>query len=64
MDLRSGIRVNAVSRDCIDTPELTELLGSSETGQQRLKIISNNVSLGSHGHPDEDRQSCGVYRPK
>ena len=32
---------------------LSELLGSSETGQQRLKMISNIVPLGRLGAPDE-----------
>jgi len=53
-DLRSRrIRVNAVSPGSIDTPGLSELLGSSETGQQRLKMISNVVPLGRLGKPDE-----------
>jgi NAD(P)-dependent dehydrogenase (short-subunit alcohol dehydrogenase family) len=47
------IRVNAVSPGSIDTPGLSGLLGSSETGQQRLKNISNNVPLGRLGTPDE-----------
>ena len=47
------IRVNAVSPGSIDTPGLSELLGSSETGQQRLKMISNVVPLGRLGQPDE-----------
>jgi NAD(P)-dependent dehydrogenase (short-subunit alcohol dehydrogenase family) len=47
------IRVNAVSPGSIDTPGLSGLLGSSETGQQRLKYISNNVPLGRLGTPDE-----------
>ena len=47
------IRVNAVSPGSIDTPGLSGLLGSSETGQQRLKMISNNVPLGRLGTPDE-----------
>jgi NAD(P)-dependent dehydrogenase (short-subunit alcohol dehydrogenase family) len=47
------IRVNAVSPGSIDTPGLNGLLGSSETGQQRLKMISNNVPLGRLGTPDE-----------
>jgi NAD(P)-dependent dehydrogenase (short-subunit alcohol dehydrogenase family) len=47
------IRVNAVSPGSIDTPGLSGLLGSSETGQQRLKMISNNVPLGRLGSPDE-----------
>ena len=47
------IRVNAVSPGSIDTPGLSGLLGSSETGRQRLKMISNNVPLGRLGSPDE-----------
>ncbi len=47
------IRVNAVSPGSIDTPGLSGLLASSETGQQRLKMISNNVPLGRLGTPDE-----------
>jgi NAD(P)-dependent dehydrogenase (short-subunit alcohol dehydrogenase family) len=47
------IRVNAVSPGSIDTPGLNGLLGSSETGHQRLKMISNNVPLGRLGTPDE-----------
>ena len=47
------IRVNAVSPGSIDTPGLSNLLASSETGQQRLKMISNAVPLGRLGKPDE-----------
>jgi NAD(P)-dependent dehydrogenase (short-subunit alcohol dehydrogenase family) len=47
------IRVNAVSPGSIDTPGLSELLASSDTGQQRLKMISNSVPLGRLGTPDE-----------
>ncbi|MCU1342648.1 MAG: Oxidoreductase [Candidatus Acidoferrum typicum] len=47
------IRVNAVSPGSTDTPGLSELLGSSEIGQQRLKMISENVPLGRLGTPDE-----------
>jgi NAD(P)-dependent dehydrogenase (short-subunit alcohol dehydrogenase family) len=47
------IRVNAVSPGSIDTPGLSDLLASSETGQQRLKMISNSVPLGRLGKPDE-----------
>ena len=47
------IRVNAVSPGSIDTPGLSGLLASSETGQQRLKMISSNVPLGRLGKPDE-----------
>jgi NAD(P)-dependent dehydrogenase (short-subunit alcohol dehydrogenase family) len=53
-DLKSRrIRVNAVSPGSIDTPGLSELFGSSETGQQRLKMISNIVPLGRLGRPEE-----------
>jgi len=45
--------VNAVSPGSTDTPGLSELLGSSETGQQRFKTISNVVPLGRLGTPDE-----------
>ena len=47
------IRVNAVSPGSIDTPGLSELLASSETGQQRLKMLSTSVPLGRLGKPDE-----------
>jgi NAD(P)-dependent dehydrogenase (short-subunit alcohol dehydrogenase family) len=47
------IRVNAVSPGSIDTPGLSELLASSETGQQRLKMLSTTVPLGRLGRPDE-----------
>ena len=47
------IRVNAVSPGSIDTPGLRELLGSSETGQQRLKMVSTSIPLGRLGKPDE-----------
>jgi len=47
------IRVNAVSPGSIDTPGLSDLLGSSETGQQRLQMIRNTVPLGRLGTPDE-----------
>jgi NAD(P)-dependent dehydrogenase (short-subunit alcohol dehydrogenase family) len=47
------IRVNAVSPGSIDTPGLSNLLASSETGEQRLKMISNSVPLGRLGTPDE-----------
>jgi NAD(P)-dependent dehydrogenase (short-subunit alcohol dehydrogenase family) len=53
-DLRDRrIRVNAVSPGSIDTPGLNDLLASSETGRQRLKMISNSVPLGRLGTPDE-----------
>ncbi len=47
------IRVNAVSPGSIDTPGLAHLLASSETGQQRAKMISNTVPLGRFGTPAE-----------
>jgi NAD(P)-dependent dehydrogenase (short-subunit alcohol dehydrogenase family) len=37
----------------IDTPGLNDLLASSDTGQERLKMISNSVPLGRLGTPDE-----------
>jgi NAD(P)-dependent dehydrogenase (short-subunit alcohol dehydrogenase family) len=48
-----GIRVNAVSPGSTDTPGLSDLLASTETGQQRKKMISNSVPLGRLGTPDE-----------
>jgi NAD(P)-dependent dehydrogenase (short-subunit alcohol dehydrogenase family) len=54
MDLKDRrIRVNAVSPGPIDTPGLSELLGSSETGKQRAKVISTTVPLGRLGTPGE-----------
>jgi NAD(P)-dependent dehydrogenase (short-subunit alcohol dehydrogenase family) len=47
------IRVNAVSPGSIDTPGLNDLLASSETGQQRLKMIHNAVPLARLSTPDE-----------
>jgi NAD(P)-dependent dehydrogenase (short-subunit alcohol dehydrogenase family) len=47
------IRVNAVSPGSTDTPGLSNLLASSETGQRRLKMISDSVPLGRLGTPDE-----------
>ena len=53
-DLKSRrIRVNAVSPGTIDTPGLSQLLGSSETGEQRRKMISTGVPLGRMGTPAE-----------
>jgi NAD(P)-dependent dehydrogenase (short-subunit alcohol dehydrogenase family) len=47
------IRVNAVSPGSTDTPGLSDLLASTETGQQRKKMISTMVPLGRFGTPDE-----------
>ena len=47
------IRVNAISPGSIDTPGLSDLLSSSETGEQRKKMISTMVPLGRFGTPDE-----------
>jgi len=54
------IRVNAMSPGPIDTPGLSELLGSSETGQQRKKMISTTVPLGRFGRPEENREGSRV----
>jgi NAD(P)-dependent dehydrogenase (short-subunit alcohol dehydrogenase family) len=48
-----GIRVNAISPGPIDTPGLSELLASSETEEQRKKMISTTVPLGRFGRPEE-----------
>jgi NAD(P)-dependent dehydrogenase (short-subunit alcohol dehydrogenase family) len=47
------IRVNAISPGSIDTPGLSDLLASSEVGEQRKAMISNAVPLGRFGTPDE-----------
>ena len=47
------IRVNAISPGSIDTPGLSDLLASSEAGEQRKKMISTMVPLGRLGTPDE-----------
>ena len=47
------IRVNAISPGSIDTPGLKDLLASSESGEQRKKMIANSVPLGRFGTPDE-----------
>jgi len=53
-DLKSRrIRVNAISPGSIDTPGFGELIGSSETGRQRLKALSNVVPMGRLGRPEE-----------
>ena len=54
MDLRDRrIRVNAVSPGATDTPGFSDLLASSETGEQRRKMLSSVVPLGRLGTPDE-----------
>ena len=53
-DLKSRrIRVNAISPGSTDTPGFSELIGSSETGQQRLKMLSSVVPMGRLGKPEE-----------
>jgi NAD(P)-dependent dehydrogenase (short-subunit alcohol dehydrogenase family) len=47
------IRVNAISPGPIDTPGLSELLASSEIGQERRKMIASAVPLGRFGTPNE-----------
>jgi len=47
------IRVNVVSPGSTDTPGLSELFGSSEVGQQCLKMISSLVPLGRLAKPKE-----------
>src|SRR5213595_1273773 len=47
------IRVNAVSPGPIDTPGLNKLMASSETGEQRKKMISTTVPLGRFGRSEE-----------
>jgi NAD(P)-dependent dehydrogenase (short-subunit alcohol dehydrogenase family) len=47
------IRVNAVSPGATDTPGLNDLLASTDTGQQRLQMLSSSVPLGRLGTPDE-----------
>jgi NAD(P)-dependent dehydrogenase (short-subunit alcohol dehydrogenase family) len=47
------IRVNAISPGSIDTPGLSDLLASSEAGEQRKTMISTMVPLGRLGTPDE-----------
>jgi NAD(P)-dependent dehydrogenase (short-subunit alcohol dehydrogenase family) len=47
------IRVNAISPGTVDTPGLSDLLASSEAGEQRRKMISTMVPLGRFGTPNE-----------
>ena len=53
-DLRNRrIRVNAVSPGSTDTPGLSELFASGESGAERLKMIPKMVPLGRLGTPAE-----------
>lgn len=47
------IRVNAISPGSIDTPGLSDLLASSETGEERKRMIEKLTPLGRLGAPDE-----------
>ena len=47
------IRVNAISPGSIDTPGLSDLLASSEAGEQRKKMIPSLTPLGRFGTADE-----------
>src|SRR5262249_4142688 len=47
------IRVNAISPGSIDTPGLSDLLASSDVGEQLKKLIASAVPLGRFGAPDE-----------
>jgi NAD(P)-dependent dehydrogenase (short-subunit alcohol dehydrogenase family) len=47
------IRVNAVSPGVIDTPGLAELVGSSDAGQQRMRMLPHLVPSGRLGTADE-----------
>src|SRR6266852_7123983 len=47
------IRVNAISPGSIDTPGQSDLLASTETGQQRGAVTKSMVPLGRFGTPDE-----------
>src|SRR5438094_7002945 len=47
------IRVNAVSPGSTDTPGLNELLASTETGRERIEMLSNTIPLGRLGKPEE-----------
>jgi len=47
------IRVNAISPGSINTPGLTNLLASSQMGNERRKLIAAVTPLGRFGTPDE-----------
>ena len=50
---RRQIRVNAISPGSTDTPGFSELVGSSEVGQERIKALSTAIPLGRLGRPEE-----------
>jgi NAD(P)-dependent dehydrogenase (short-subunit alcohol dehydrogenase family) len=58
------IRVNAVSPGSIDTPGLSDLLASAETGQERLKMIANAVPLADSARPMRSPRRWCFSRPK
>ena len=45
--------MNSISPGSIDTPGLGDLLASSETGEERKKMIGKLTPLGGLGTPDE-----------
>ena len=47
------IRVNAISPGSINTPGLTNLLASSQVGDERRKLIAAATPLGRLGAPEE-----------
>jgi NAD(P)-dependent dehydrogenase (short-subunit alcohol dehydrogenase family) len=47
------IRVNAVSPGPVETPGLNDLVASTESGESRLKMLSNSIPLGRLGTSDE-----------
>jgi len=47
------IRVNAISPGSIKTPGLTNLLASSQVGDERRKFIAAATPLGRLGAPEE-----------
>src|SRR5437879_3845404 len=44
---------DSMSPGSTDTPGLNELLASTETGRERIKMLSNTVPLGRLGKPEE-----------
>jgi NAD(P)-dependent dehydrogenase (short-subunit alcohol dehydrogenase family) len=45
--------VNAVSPGSTETPGFSDLLASSQAGEERKKMIATTVPLGRLGRPDE-----------